>query len=199
MSSILDQKICLKLNAVWQVIGYCTVKEAIVAMNGMPDGTPPALALDELTPTKWDDWIRLPVRIDDRAVLIKNGAIRAPLVIIDSNFSKMPVKAPKLTNKAILERDGYIDQYTGERLRPHEATVDHFISKDVWKRRGLKGNPNNWRNMLCCKKERNHKKGNRTAASQGLTPIRKPQEPKAIPVSHLHKPKLKVHEPFFSA
>jgi hypothetical protein len=202
--SVLTKSITLKLNSLWQPTGYISVGEAVVAMNGMPGGSPPAMALDMISEdvfnlVGWDEWLTLPVRGSEPAIGTKNGPIRAPLVIIDQNYDKMPLKTPKLTNRGILERDNYIDQYTGEKLHPSEATVDHVIAKDLWRRRGLKGNPNCWENMVCCARDRNHKKGNRTNGSQGLCLIRKPKAPKSMPLSFFIKEaKLPHHAAFVS-
>lgn len=205
--SLLNQAICLRLNSLWQPLGYCTVKEAIIALNGSPDGTPPALALDmeldeagniiKATPTKWEDWIALPVRASEPAIAGVLRPYRAPLIIVDTQFSKMPKKAKKLSSRAIHERDANVDQYTGEVLDEKDLSVDHVIPRDVWKKRGLKGSPNTWRNMVTCKRDRNFSKSNKTNHQAKLGLIRRPSEPKAVPVAVLHKPRLPAHLPFF--
>lgn len=149
-------------------------------------GTPPALAMDielddkgELVsaiPTKWDDWIKLPVRDCDLAISSSFKAIRAPVVIMIPSYDQMPVKAPKLTSRAILERDGYVDQYTGEKLSKQTASVDHVIPKD-------RGGKNTWFNMVCCDKKRNHTKSNKLNREVGYRLIKKPLEPKPVPIS----------------
>jgi hypothetical protein len=207
MSKLLHEAIVLRLNAGWQAIGWSTVKDAIIAMCGMPGGTPPALALDmELdekgnvtfaVPTQWEDWIKLPLRKGDLELNTSKGAIRCPRVIVDPNFAEMPVKKPKFSNRAVLERDGFIDQYTGEKLRPEEANVDHVIPRDVWKKRGLKGTPNTFENTVCCRKDRNFKKGNKLNAAAGLVLQKRPKAPKPVPASYqLGRPKHPHHAPF---
>lgn len=204
MSNLLNKAIVLRLNANWQRIGWSTVKDAVVSMCGMPNGTPPALALDisaddELSaiPTGWDDWIKLPIRKGDLAISTARGAIRCPTVIVDPAYNEMQLSKPKLSNKAILERDGYIDQYTNEKLRPEDANVDHVIPRDIWKKRGIKGNPNCWENMVCCHKDRNFKKGNKLNASAGLALQRRPKAPKAVPISFLISGEHHPHHRFF--
>lgn len=199
--SVLNLQV-LKLNAAWQPFGYTTVKEAIIAMCGKPGGTIPALALDvelddkgnmtKAIPTKWADWIKLPVGSNE-AIGTKTGQIRAPRILVDPNYSKVAIKRRKLSSRAILERDGYVDQYTGEKLSPIDANVDHVISRDVWKKRGLKGSPDQWTNMVCCAKERNRRKSNKTAGSLGMTLLKRPVEPLPIPASFLLKPKHESH------
>src|SRR6478736_10005608 len=134
MESVLEKLIVIKLNRLWQRIGYTTPKKALIALcGGIYGGTKPALAMDIETdengelvfanPTKWEDWIKLPVRECDLAILSHKGAIRCPMVIVSPEFDQMPLKSPKLTSRAILERDGYVDQYTGEKLTRNQASV----------------------------------------------------------------------------
>ncbi len=189
--SILDDQICLKLNSAWQRLGYCSPREAIVAMTGeVEGGTPPALAMDievdaegkliSSVPTKWDDWINLPVRTSDLAISSSFKAIRCPVVLLIPSYDQMPVKAPKLTSRAILERDGYVDQYTGERLTKAQASVDHVIPRD-------RGGKDTWYNLVCCEKKRNHAKSNKLNREIGLRLLKKPHAPRPIPVSEYVK------------
>jgi hypothetical protein len=206
MSNLLNKAIVLSLNANWERLGYMTVGQAIIALTGGLD-TPPALAMHidldtnpiALLPVTWEEWVKLPVRDCDLALNTTRGAIRCPLVMVEPNFKKMPSREPKLSNEAILERDGYIDQYTLEKLQPHEANVDHVIPRDVWRKRGLKGSPDNWTNMVCCKKERNFKKGNKLNAHAGLVLQRRPKAPKRVPLSFLvREVKHPHHQPFIT-
>ena len=184
---ILDRQIVLKLNRLWQPIGWTSPRKSIVAMcGGAYGGTPPSLGMSitveedgtiiEATPTKWEDWIKLPVRDGDLSLGTKNGPVRCPTVLIEPNFEKMPTKIPKLSAQAILERDGYIDQYTGEKLTRDQASIDHVVPRD-------RGGRDTWENLVCCEKKRNHTKSNSLNEEIGLRLIRKPKAPKPIPVS----------------
>lgn len=199
--SILDSEV-LKLNAVWQRIGYCSARQAIIALSGgVFGGTRPALALDievdgdgkliKAVPTEWDDWISLPIQSPAEAISSHRGAIRLPRVIVSPEYSQMPVKRPKLSNRAIHERDGWVDQYTGKRLNPEEASVDHVIPQ-------AKGGGSTWTNMVCCKKKRNHTKGSKWNHEAGLKLRKRPVEPKALPMSETIKKSKHPHQiPFF--
>jgi hypothetical protein len=209
MSSLLNKPIVLVLNSAWQRIGWTTVKDAVIAMCGKPGGTPPSRAIDltldangeliNAVEVEWTDWIKLPIRKGDLELTTARGAIRCPLVLVQPTFSEMPLRTPKLSNRAILERDGYVDQYTGEKLRPEEANVDHVIPRDVWKKRGLKGSPNTFENMVCCHKKRNFNKGNKLNAAAGLVLMKKPKAPKRVPVSYLiNEGKHPHHTPFIT-
>lgn len=199
-NELLDKPIVLKLNRLWQRIGWVTPRQALVAMcGGMDGGSPPMLGMSvscengvmvESTPTKWEDWIKLPVRESDLTLMTSRGPIRCPTIIIAPHYDKVPFKSPKLTNDAIHERDGLVDQYTGEKLRREDASVDHVIPKD-------KGGRNTWKNMVTCHKRRNHAKSNRYNEEVGLKLIRQPYEPKPIPVSvTIREARHKDHEFF---
>lgn len=197
--SVLDAQIVLSLNANWQPIGWRTVKQAITSLTG-GDAERPALALDvtldkdgnlvNVNACEWDQWMKLPVREGDLAVTTKNGAIRAPTVIICRNFSRMPVMTPRLTKKAIYERDGGVCQYTGERVGPKEGNIDHVIPRD-------RGGKDSWENLVWSKKDLNSRKGNKLNHEAGLVLRSKPKAPKPLPVSvAIGKPKRPEHVPF---
>lgn len=186
IDSILDKTIVLSLNANWFPIGHRTVKQAIIALTGGL-GTPPALALDiqlddndnlvSAIPTKWQDWVNLPVRASDLSISTKNGRIRAPTVIV-TGYLKMPLKRPRLTAKAIRERDGDTCQYSGKKLSRKEGNIDHIHPKS-------RGGKDDWKNMVWCDKKLNSQKSNRLNHEIGLKLIRPPKEPPALPASAL--------------
>lgn len=111
MVDILNKTIVLVLNRNWQAINIRTPQDAFCQM-----ATNAATALDielgddaraeALRPVAWDEWITLPIRESDNAVLTVRGAIRVPKVIVAVNFTKVPKKRPKLNAKNIRERDG---------------------------------------------------------------------------------------------
>lgn len=183
MSNLLDKQLVLSLNANWMAMGYRTVRQSITSLTG-GDLTPPAMALDvtmdeegkmlSAIPTKWDDWIKLPVRACDLSISTKNGAIRCPTIMVSTNFSKMPLKTPKLSNRAILERDGYKCAYTGEKLLKSQLSVDHVVPK-------ARGGANDWGNMVACRKDINSNKGSKMNSEAGLTLRIKPKKPMALP------------------
>jgi 5-methylcytosine-specific restriction endonuclease McrA len=205
--SVINKAIVLSLNANWERIGYITPKKAIIAATGGIH-TRPALVMRietdengkvvETIPVTWDEWVKLPVDASHLALETSKGPIRCPLVIVEAGWNKMRLKLPKLSNDGIHERDGLIDQYTGEKLERHEATVDHVISRDLWKKRGLRGSPNQWTNMVTCRGDRNFRKGNKPAGSLGMVLRRRPKAPKQVPISFLVKEPRHPHQkPFF--
>jgi 5-methylcytosine-specific restriction endonuclease McrA len=191
--NVINQPV-LCLNGVWQALGTKTVKEALIAMLGGEKGnSPAAMAIDmvfpidadgnvdwnspEYTqPVGWDEWRKLPVREYDLAIHTSNMEIRAPRVIIQPNYSKMPTVQPRPTKEAIRKRDGGICQYTGEVLTWKEGNIDHVTPRS-------QGGRNTFENMVWCHKDINSKKADKTPKQAGLTLIRKPFAPKSLPIS----------------
>lgn len=192
--NVLNQPV-LSLNAIWLPISIKNVKEALIAMMGGTDGkSPAALAVNQefsvnddgdinwndmiyATPVTWDEWIKLPVREGhDLAIHSCNMVIRAPRVIVQPNFSKMPIISPRPTKDAIRKRDGGKCQYTGKQLTWNESNIDHVIPR-------AQGGKNTFDNMVLSCKDINSVKANRTPAQAGLKLIRKPVAPKSMPIS----------------
>lgn len=197
--SVIDKQIVLSLNAHWGAIGLRTVRQAIISLCG-GDDTPPALALDiemdengkliNAVPTKWEDWINLPVRAQDLSIQVKDGRIRAPTVIVNANYAKIPMKRPKLTSRTIMERDGFTCQYTGRRLSKSQLNIDHVVPKD-------RGGKDDWTNLVTCDKQLNSKKSNRLNHEIGIKLIRQPKAPPAVPSTFTFKHALHpTHAPF---
>jgi 5-methylcytosine-specific restriction endonuclease McrA len=196
--SIENKNIVLRLNAVWQVIGHCCVKEAIVAMNSSSDNEKPAaLALDigynqkedgswdfenptYMNPVTWEEWIELPIREFDLVIHTTKRSIRVPTVVIAANYAQMPKKHPRPTKKAIWERDGGKCQYTGQQLTKSTGNIDHVVPKD-------RGGKDSFENMVLCHKEVNAKKGNKLNSEIGLNLLKTPKAPLPTPVSSLIK------------
>ncbi len=201
--SCLNQDIVLELNAHWNKVKWRTVADAITCLCSASGGKPNALVVplgpDGIDrPIPFEDWMQLPVRHGDPVVWIKSGAIRAPLAIICPQHDKIHWRTPALSNKSIYERDGGIDQYDGDVVPKSEGNVDHIIPRDVWKRRGLKGSPDRWENMVWTKKKRNFDKGNKMNYKAGLKLIKKPKAPKQVPVAFsITKPKHDWQKPLF--
>ena len=116
MNDILNKSTVLELNRHWQAIHVKTPAEAF-CMNA--SGAATALdvqADDHITPVRWDDWLKLPVREHDNAVNTPRGPVRVPTVIVAANYAKVPMRRPRFGARGIWERDGGICQYTGCKL-----------------------------------------------------------------------------------
>ena len=103
------------------------------------------------------------------------------------NYDKVPRKRPKFSAKAIWERDQGTCQYTGKKLSPQQANIDHVIPKS-------RGGRTNWKNCVLTHKEVNSIKANRTPEEAGLKLIRNPQDPKDLPSTFYIRNKHNVRE-----
>jgi 5-methylcytosine-specific restriction endonuclease McrA len=178
MSDILNKTIVLVLNRNWQAINIRTPADAFCQMA---TNVATALEIDaenHIRPVTWDEWITLPVRPQDNAVLTVRDAIRVPTVIVAVNFAKVPKKRPKLCAKTIRERDHNRCQYTGKLLRPDEGSLDHVLPRS-------RGGKDEWENLVWSDKAVNAKKGNRLPHEAGLKLLTVPRAPKELPVTAL--------------
>jgi hypothetical protein len=195
MADILNAKMVLRLNALYQRIGWSTVADTFVAMCSGTDKTPPALALDieyelgpdgkpDLTkmasavPVSWEEWIKLPIREWDMSVKTVKMTIRVPTVIICPKFHNMPIKELRPTKQAIRTRDGNKCQYTGQVLTNKTASIDHILPKS-------RGGRDSWKNLVACHRDVNSKKGNKLNEELGLKLLKQPFEPRPIPMCQL--------------
>jgi 5-methylcytosine-specific restriction endonuclease McrA len=177
MNDILNKATVLVLNRNWQAINVRTPQDAFCQM-----ATNVATALEvegeSIRPVTWDEWITLPVRSQDSAVLTMRGPIRVPTVIVALNYAKVPKKRPKLCARTIRERDGNRCQYTGVMLRPEEGNVDHVVPR-------ARGGKDAWENCVWSSKSVNSQKGNRLPHEAGLKLLKQPVAVREMPVTVL--------------
>ncbi len=195
MKDISSKACVLKLNSVWQPIGYGIVADAIVDLVAGEsvkaldiqyftdeDGTVDFSKTIGMTPMDWNDWIGLPIRPWDLVIHSAKLTVRVPTILIAKNFHRMPMKMwkGKASNDAIFKRDGGKCQYTNKPLDRKDATMDHVLPKS-------RGGSDDWTNLVLTSKEINSKKGNSLNSEVGLKLIRQPTAPKPVPISELIK------------
>jgi len=167
----------LVLNRHWQAIHVKTPAEAFCMMAS--DAT---TALDitdgNFLPTKWCDWITLPVRDCDQAVNTPRGRLRVPTVIIAIHCAKVPLRRPRFGVRGIWERDGGVCQYTGRKLDRHDGNIDHVVPRS-------RGGKTSWDNCVLAHREVNSRKADRLPHEVGLRLRKQPIAPRALPVSVL--------------
>ena len=181
MNDILNRATVLVLNRNWQAINVRTPQDAFCQMA---TGVATALEIElgngaraeALRPVTWDEWITLPVRPQDSAVLTMRGPIRVPTVIVALNYAKVPKKRPKLCAKAIRERDNNRCQYTGRVLRPDEGSLDHVLPRS-------RGGKDAWENLVWSAKDVNQRKADRLPHEAGLKLLSTPRAPKEMPAT----------------
>ena len=176
MKDILHKNVVLVLNRNWQAIAVSTPVQAFGQMATDSATGLDIQSSDWMVPVKWDEWKTLDVRKEDLSIGVANGRIRVPTVLVLCRYNKVPIHRPKLNSKNIWLRDGGVCQYSGKSLRPSEGNIDHVIPLS-------RGGTNSWENcVLSCRKV-NQKKANKTPNEAGLSLIRKPFQPRAVPVT----------------
>lgn len=201
--AILNKEYTLSLNKSWQPIDTKTIGDAIIKMTA--NTKEPALAVDisfnetvdeegnvvpiydqiiAMQPLPWEQWIQLDVRPYHKAIKTGNGFIRAPLVIINRKYNKVPMCSISFNKKGVWQRDKGVDQYTGQQIPLHEASIDHVIPKS-------RGGKNTWDNVVITNKKLNNQKGNKLNKEIGLKLLSTPTKPKRVPrsatISNVHQ------------
>lgn len=174
MTDILNQNTVLLLNCHWQAI---TTRTPAIAFCMLATDVATALDIqgdDDMRPVTWAEWLTLPVRPGDLCVHTPTRSIRVPTVVIALNYGSVPKRRPAFNAKAIRERDKLTCQYTGRRLRPEEANIDHVIPR-------ARGGKTSWDNCVLASKEVNSRKGDRLPHEVGLRLLRQPKAPAAVP------------------
>ncbi len=124
----------------------------------------------DMTPMKWEDWIKLPIRDYDLSIRTARSEIRIPNIVICAAYNKIPDTTPKLSKKNIMLRDGYICQFSGRTYPKNELNIDHVVPRS-------RGGQNTWENLVTCHKSINTKKANKTPKEAGLSLVRTPRRP----------------------
>lgn len=181
----LERKSVLVLNRSWQAIDTKNPRQALLQMaananTGLDIVRDGAGEIIGMTPTAWDDWVKLPVREYDEFIFAPAGLdpdgnrvtrkVRIPTVVILSKFALVPRKRPRFSASNIRKRDGNMCQYTGRVLGPGEGNLDHIIPVS-------RGGATDWTNIVWADKHVNSKKGNKTPEEAGLRLLKKPARP----------------------
>ncbi len=176
MKDILHKNVVLVLNKNWQAISITTPAQAFGQMATDAATGLDIQSSDWMVPVKWDEWRVLDVRDEDLSVGVANGRVRVPTVLVLCRYNKVPIHRPKLNSRNIWLRDGGVCQYSGKSLRPSEGNIDHVIPLS-------RGGANIWENCVLSCRQVNQKKADKTPNEAGLRLIRKPFQPRAVPIT----------------
>ncbi|HUS49852.1 MAG TPA: HNH endonuclease [Candidatus Paceibacterota bacterium] len=157
----------LILNKSWLPIGIQDVKKVLKKIFRKR-----AYVVDVVTYETYscEQWINMEVKEGDIFIQASHSRIKVPEVIVLTGYGKLPEQSVKLTKRNIFKRDKYICQYTGKRVDPKNADIDHVIPKS-------KGGKNTWDNLVVSSIDVNRRKGSRTPEEAGLKLIKKPRKP----------------------
>jgi hypothetical protein len=193
---ILHKNYTLVLNSIWQPIGFTSLKKAIVAMYSSQDGeNMAAKALDLEYPLNEDgfvdfsnpikfipvgipEWNDLPVRDFDIPIHTVRKIIRAPIILITNNFSKMTFRHLRPTKRNLYNFYKGKSIWTGKTLSLNEMTVEHLTPKSL-------GGDDSWHNLAPAEKSINNERGNTPLEKFKYKPKYKLGEPKPTPSSVL--------------
>ncbi|MGB0992863.1 MAG: HNH endonuclease [Akkermansiaceae bacterium] len=174
--SILHKNTVLVLNRNWQAISITTPAQAYGQMASDAATGLDIQHSDWMVPVSWDQWLDLPVRNQDLSIGTARGSVRAPTVIVCSRYADVPIHRPKLSARNIWLRDGGKCQYTGRSLKRGEGNIDHVMPQS-------RGGSTSWENCVLACRKINTRKADRTPSEAGLTLIRQPEKPRAVPIT----------------
>ena len=172
---LLQQTSVLVLNRFWVAIDAITPVEAF---GHLVSGSARALRIDgdSMLVIGWDEWRELVPVTGVPTVGTPRGPVRIPTVILLNRYARVPLLRPRFGFRALWERDGGRCQYTGRRLHPHEANIDHVLPRS-------RGGTDSWENCVLSDRAVNTRKGARTPGEAGLTLLRQPKAPRPIPAT----------------
>ena len=176
MSNILNKNTVLVLNRNWQAINITSPAMAFCQMSTDVATGLDILGQDHMLPTRWSDWLELPLRDGDETIGTSSGRIRVPTVVVLAKFSRVPMKRPKFTVRNLWERDGGRCQYTGRDLAPGEGNIDHVMPRS-------RGGATSWENCVIADRRVNTRKADKTPAEAGLKLLKRPFAPREVPVT----------------
>ena len=176
MKNIIHKNVVLVLNRNWQAIAITTPAQAFSQMATDAATGLDIQSTDWMVPVKWNEWKELEVREDDLSIGITDGQVRAPTVIVLCRYSKVPIHRPKLNAKNLWLRDAGICQYSGKKLEPGEGNIDHVIPVS-------RGGANSWENCVLSCRTVNQKKADKTPQEVGLKLLRRPVQPRSVPIT----------------
>lgn len=191
---ILNKNYTLVLNSVWQIIGYTSIKKAIVSMYSTQDGeNMAAQALDidyelnekgfidfekpiKMVPTGIPEWNELSLRDFDIPIHTSKKIVRAPIILLTKNFSKTILRKLRPTKKNLFEMYKGKCIWTGKTLSLSEATLEHLTPKSH-------GGNESWANLALAQKKINNERGNIPLKDWKYKPHYSLKEPKSVPIS----------------
>jgi hypothetical protein len=184
--SLMQEKVVLQLNAGWLPLCVKTPEQAFVDMAG---GALLGMVIedDKFYPVDWERWLTLAPLTAEFTAHTPRLSIRIPAVVIAPNFRRMPMVRPRLCRDNVFVRDHYTCGYSGRKLQPSEASVDHVLPVS---RHGR----TEWENIVTCHKEINSEKGGRTPAEAGLKLIFQPKQPLSVPASSTIRNPMGIRE-----
>lgn len=122
--------------------------------------------------SSWAEWVTLPVRPFDEFIQTPRGKVRAPSIVLCTEYSRVKWHKVLFPTKAnVWARDNWTCCYTGRKLKKEECTVDHIVPRS-------KGGEDTWMNLVTCDIKINNEKADMDLADFRLKLKHKPFVPK---------------------
>ncbi len=171
----LQRSTVLVLNRYWVAINAITPVEAF---GHLASGSARALRIEgeSIQAFDWEDWRGLPLADGAPSIGTPRGRVRVPTVIVLNRYDRVPLHRPKFGFRALWERDGGRCQYSGRKLSPAEANIDHVVPRS-------RGGADCWENCVLSDRAINSRKGARTPDEAGLPLLRQPLPPRPVPAT----------------
>jgi 5-methylcytosine-specific restriction endonuclease McrA len=163
MSQHVLERPTLVLNRNWQPVNVSTVGRALVMLwNDSAQVVDPA----SFQLYGWEDWSQLAPREGESFIQAIRSRVRAPEVIVLSNYDRLPVTAVSFSRRNLFKRDHATCQYCGVQPGGEELSIDHVVPRS-------QGGVSSWENCVLACVPCNKRKANRTPREAGMK-LRKP-------------------------
>lgn len=163
----------LVLNRAWQPVNIVGMRRAVTLLfqghaqvvHAEPEGAHRVFALNE--------WLDYSERHPDPARSIRGVrlAMRAPAVLLLTEFDRLPRREVRFSRRNVYLRDGHRCQYCGRVFEPSELTLDHVVPRHL-------GGRTVWENIVAACVRCNARKADRLPLQAGMTLRRSPARPR---------------------
>jgi 5-methylcytosine-specific restriction endonuclease McrA len=160
----------LVLNRNWMPIQTTTAKEAIslVAKGNASIIDPETYQVHTIE--TWNDVSEAKEIFEGRAIRSQRLHLRAPEVIVLSEYKGMGERSVVFSRRNIFKRDRYTCQFCNGQPGSKEMTIDHVMPKS-------RGGRSSWENCVLACIECNSRKADRTPAEAGMKLKTVPSKP----------------------
>ncbi|MBK8252319.1 MAG: HNH endonuclease [Polyangiaceae bacterium] len=157
----------LVINRLYQPVQITSARRAVTLLFG---GS--AYALDDRGELHdFTSWRTQPVRQDDDAIALVEGALRVPRVVHLRRYDRARRPVVRLTRKNVMLRDGYLCQYCAARLPTRDLNIAHVLPRS-------RGGPDSWENLVTACRQCNLRKGRCTPEEASMRLLRTPFAPR---------------------
>jgi 5-methylcytosine-specific restriction endonuclease McrA len=178
----------LVLNRNWQAIHVATVARALVLLwNEAARVVDPA----DFQLYTWADWTAIAPRDDEPFVNAVRFRLRAPEVIVLSEYERVPMATVTFSRRNVFKRDHNTCQYCGVQPGSEELTIDHVVPR-------AQGGVSSWENCVLACVVCNKRKADRTPEQAKMRLRHAPVRPAWKPLYADHRVRIASWSKFVS-